>query len=181
MKNRTVTDDQGERYAYRKLLLATGGSPRLLTVPGGDLDGICYFRTAADYRRLRPAVGPGTSVLVVGNGFIGSELAAAACIAGAKVTMIFPGRLLCANVFPEALARSIGSLYETKGVQILAEDTVTSIARTSEGYQVQTRHGRRLLADEIVVGIGIAPNVSLATSAGLKVNHPLAGVLVREG
>ena len=82
----TATDDAGEQYGWEKLLLATGGRPR--TIP--DSDGVIYFRTLEDYRSLRARVQAGGSAVVIGGGFIGSELAAALTTAGCRVTMVFP-------------------------------------------------------------------------------------------
>ena len=81
-----ATDDRGEEIAWEKLLLATGGRPR--TLPAGD--GIVYFRTLADYRKLRERAQPGATAVVLGGGFIGSEIAAALSAAGCNVTMVFP-------------------------------------------------------------------------------------------
>ena len=100
---RTMRLGDGREVGYEKLLLATGGTPRVLGIPGGDLEGICYFRTLQDYRQLRPEVSAGKSALVIGNGFIGSEMAAALCMNGAQVTMVFPGEYLCSRVFSGGL------------------------------------------------------------------------------
>lgn len=168
--DRTVQLGDGRALAYEKLLMATGGAPRRLEVPGGELEGICYFRTLQDYRRLRPEVSAGKSALVIGGGFIGSEMAAALCVNGAEVTMVFPGKYICSRVFPEDMGRAIGELYISKKVKLLAEDKVTSIARTGDMWQVQTDKGQQMSVHIIVAGIGIVPNVSLAQVAGLTVS-----------
>ncbi len=165
---RTLQLGDGRVLGYEKLLLATGGTPRPLEVPGGDLDGICYFRTLQDYRRLRPEVSAGKCALVIGNGFIGSEMAAALCTNGAEVTMVFPGKYICSRVFPEAMGRAISELYISKKVKLIPEDKVTSIARTGDTWQVQTDKGQQMSVHIIVAGIGIVPNVSLAQVAGLS-------------
>lgn len=167
---KTLRLGDGQSVGYQRLLLATGGTPRKLGIPGDDLDGIRYFRTVQDYRTLRPAVKQGTPALVIGNGFIGSEMAAALCINGAQVTMVFPAKYICSHVFPEPLGRAMNDLYASKGVRFLTEDKVTSIAQAGDMYQVQTGKGQRRSAQIIVAGIGIIPNVSLAQAAGLKVS-----------
>jgi 3-phenylpropionate/trans-cinnamate dioxygenase ferredoxin reductase component len=86
LDQRIATDDQGERYAYERLLLATGGRPRRL--PFGE--GVVYFRTLDDYRRLRVLADRGASLLVIGGGFVGSEIAAALALNGSLVSMVFP-------------------------------------------------------------------------------------------
>ncbi len=89
-KQKSITTHDGNTYFYRKLLLTTGGVPRTLPLPGGDLEGIFYFRTLDDYLRLRQESSEGKTAVVVGGGFIGSELAAALTINRVSVTMIFP-------------------------------------------------------------------------------------------
>lgn len=166
-----VTLADGQSVPYRKLLLATGGSPRRLSIPGGDLDGLFYYRTAADYRQLRAQVEAGRTAVVIGGGFIGSELAAALTICGAKVTMVFPEPYLVSRVFPAALGQALNAAYRVKGVDVLAGDVPTAIAIQDDGFQVSTRGGRTLSADIVIVGIGIAPNLELAQAAGLKTGN----------
>src|SRR5207253_8967873 len=88
LEGRRATDEQGEEYGYERLLLATGGRPRRL--PHGTGDGVVYFRTFDDYKRLRELSQGGGHFVVAGGGFIGSELAAALQTNGADVTMVFP-------------------------------------------------------------------------------------------
>jgi NADPH-dependent 2,4-dienoyl-CoA reductase/sulfur reductase-like enzyme len=172
-----LRDNQGNTYRYEHLLLATGGTPKRLDIPGGDLDGVNYFRTLGDYRRLREAAVSGKSALVIGGGFIGSELAAALCMQGLAVTMIFPAPWLGSRVFPEGLARALTQLYRDKGVEVLAGDVPLSIRQDGDGYAALTRAGREIRADLIVAGVGIKPNVALAQEAGLAT---ATGVCVNE-
>jgi len=95
---RTATDDTGESHAYEKLLLATGGTPRQL--PGAAND-VIYYRTLDDYHRLRALAGDGVRVVVVGGGFIGSEIAAALATNGCDVTIVFPGPGIGARIFSD--------------------------------------------------------------------------------
>src|ERR1700730_5683384 len=105
---RRATDDQGEDYSYEKLLLATGGTPRRL---GGGDDAVIYYRTLDDFRRLKQITDGGASVVVIGAGFIGSELAASLTNAGAKVTMVFPEAGVTSRVLPESLASFVSDYY----------------------------------------------------------------------
>jgi NADPH-dependent 2,4-dienoyl-CoA reductase/sulfur reductase-like enzyme len=173
----TVRDDQGNILRYDRLLLATGGAPKRLSIAGGDLEDISYFRTLADYRQLRRAAVEGNSALVIGGGFIGSEMAAALRMNGLSVTMIFPGEWLVSRVFPEPLGRFLTQYYRDKGVEVLTADTPQSIQRNNSGYLTRTRAGRELLTDVVVVGIGITPNVALAQAAGLANAN---GIIVNE-
>lgn len=172
---RTLRDEGGGTYRYQKLLLATGGTPRRLTIPGGDLEGLCYFRTVDDYRRLRSAATAGRSALIIGGGFIGSEIAAALRTAGLAVTMIFPGQWLVSRVFPESLGRALTARYRDKGVEVLIGDAPLSIERDGQRYRTRTQSGNVIRSDLIVVGIGITPNIDLARVAGLETGN---GVVV---
>ena len=166
-----VHDSIGGSFRYNKLLLATGGTPRRLTIPGGNLEGLSYYRTMQDYQKLRAATTPGKSAIVIGGGFIGSEMAAALCMNGLAVTMIFPDEWVVARVFPESLGRALGDYYRSKGIVVLAKDVPISIEQSSNGYVVHTRAGQLVRGDLVVVGIGITPNTSLAQAAGLKTGN----------
>jgi NADPH-dependent 2,4-dienoyl-CoA reductase/sulfur reductase-like enzyme len=173
----TVRDRAGNTYRYNKLLLATGGTPRRLAIPGGDLEGISYYRTLRDYQQMRAAAAPGKSAVVIGGGFIGSEIAASLNINQVAVTIIFPQQWLVSRVFPEPLGRSLTDYYRSKGVTVFAEDTSTSIQQNGDAYLIQTRAGHQIRADIVIAGIGITPNIALAQAAGLKTGN---GIIVDE-
>lgn len=176
-RHKTVVDVKGRRYRYDRLLLAAGGAPRRLAIPGGELEGICYFRTLDDYLRLRREAEPGLSAVVIGGGFIGSELAAALCMSKLDVTMIFPEATLCARVFPEGLGRAVQRSYHEHGVNVLSGDLPVAITRRRHRFLTRTRERHEIESDLLVVGIGIAPETGLARGAGLSVGD---GVLVNE-
>jgi 3-phenylpropionate/trans-cinnamate dioxygenase ferredoxin reductase subunit len=161
---RRATDDQGDDYSYEKLLLATGGTPRRL---GGSDDQVIYYRTLDDFRKLKQITEGGANVVVIGAGFIGSELAASLTTAGANVTMVFPEAGVTSRVLPDGLARFVTDYFREKGVEMLSEDTVASV----EGTTVHTGSGRTLEADAVVAGLGIVPNAELAEAAGLPVDN----------
>jgi NADPH-dependent 2,4-dienoyl-CoA reductase/sulfur reductase-like enzyme len=158
-KGHKVRDDRGEEHGYQKLLLATGGTPR--TLPFGK--GVIYFRTLDDYRKLRAL--QGGRVVAIGGGFIGSEIAAALAQNGKQVTMLFPEDGVCARAFPADLSKFVTDYYRSKGVEVLTGEGVTGI----DGNLVQTKGGRRIEADAVVAGLGIAPSIELAVQAGLTV------------
>jgi 3-phenylpropionate/trans-cinnamate dioxygenase ferredoxin reductase component len=168
LEARRATDDRGETYAYERLLLATGGRPRRLPFSG---DEVIYFRTLDDYRRLRGLADEEARFLVIGGGFIGSEIAAALAINGRSVTMVFPDPGIGARIFPVELSAFVTDYYRAQGVEVLAGASVTAIERDGGKVRVATEDGRTLEADVVVAGLGIAPRVELAAGAGLPIDN----------
>jgi len=177
VQQHSIQDSTGTTFQYKKLLLATGGTPRRLQIPGGDLEGISYYRTLRDYQQLRAAASAGKSVVVIGGGFIGSEIAASLSMNGLTVTMIFPEDRLVSRIFPEPLGKALTDYYRSKGIVVLTYDVPTTIAKTGNGYVVNTRADEEIDADLVVVGVGITPNIALAQAAGLQTAN---GVVVDE-
>ncbi len=178
-KNKRVTDDFGNQFAWEKLLLATGGSPRRLPFGG---DHIIYFRTLADYRRLRALTEKGNRFAVIGGGFIGSEIAAALTLNGKKVTMLFPAATVGGRVFPTELGNFLNGYYREKGVELRPGETVTDVKPQGNAFVVRSRGSNastetELEVDGVVAGIGIEPNIELARAAGLKTEN---GIVVNE-
>jgi 3-phenylpropionate/trans-cinnamate dioxygenase ferredoxin reductase component len=173
-KNKTVRDDKGKEYTYDRLLLATGGSPIHLLCGEGD---IIYFRDFQDYQRLRKMADGKGHFVVIGGGYIGSEIAAALTMVGAKVTMIFLEDAIGGLVFPSDLAHYLNDFYREKGVEVLATDSVVDVEKKGERIIVRTGSRHSIEADGVVAGIGIRPNVELAKEAGLEVDN---GIVVNE-
>jgi len=165
---RQVKDDRGDTHAYRHLLLATGGAPRRL---GFTPDPIIYYRTYDDYRRLRALADKGLRFVVVGGGFIGSEIAAALRLAGRDVEMLVPEAGLAARVFPAELSRHLVDFYGSKGVTVRTGEGVTTVAQRGAKVAIKTSTGREVTTDVVVAGLGILPGVALAQQAGLKVEN----------
>ena len=173
-RNKSLLDEQGKEYTYDKLLLAMGGSPNRL--PFGD-DNIIYFRDLQDYQRLRALSDRGEEFLVIGGGFIGTEIAAALTIVGKKVTMVLPEEAISANIFPNGLSYYLNEYYRQKGVEVVTNDVVVSLEKNGSRFTVRTRTGRAFEVDGVVGGIGIRPNLELAQQSGLKVEN---GIIVNE-
>ena len=169
-----VHDGKGDAWQYRKLLIATGGTPRRLPSGGDDF---IYYRTFDDYQHLRKAVKPGARIAVIGGGFIGSEIAAAMAMNGCKVTLLFPGDAIGARVYPESLADAVTAYYREKGVDVRAGITVESGAGDADGATLALSDGDSLRADAVVAGLGIVPDTQLAADAGLEVEN---GIVVSE-
>jgi NADPH-dependent 2,4-dienoyl-CoA reductase/sulfur reductase-like enzyme len=173
-ERKQVTDDQGTTYDYRTLLLATGGEPR--TLPGAP-DGIIYFRTLADYRRSRDLADRGRRFVVIGGGFIGSEIAAALRLQNCDVTMVLRDKGIGARIFPADLSTSLVEYYRKKGVTVHLGESVSKIARAADRFVVDTGGAGRLEADAVIAGLGIAPATELAEQAGLPLDD---GIVVDE-
>jgi 3-phenylpropionate/trans-cinnamate dioxygenase ferredoxin reductase subunit len=169
---RTVIDGSGARVSYERLLLATGGRPRTLK---GACDGIIYFRTIDDFRRLRELAVPGRRIAVIGGGFIGSELAAAIAGAGCSAALVFPKPGIGARLFPAELSLWLNGYFRERGVEVLAGTDVAAVERDGQGFVVRMSGGDPVNADAVVAGIGLRPNEELAGEAGLAVGD---GVIV---
>jgi 3-phenylpropionate/trans-cinnamate dioxygenase ferredoxin reductase subunit len=166
---RVVRTDAGDEIAYEKLLLATGSTPRPLPVPGGDR--ALLLRTLADSRRISEAVTGTSRVVVVGAGWIGLEVAAAARTRGATVDVVGTTKLPLANVLGDEIAQVFADLHRANGVTL----HLNTHAEAVRGNTVRLSNGETLAADVVVAGIGVTPNVGLAADAGLAVDN---GVLV---
>lgn len=163
-----VTDDQGDEYTYDKLLLATGGSANQLPI---GKEHIIYYRTLQDYIHLRGLSDTHERFLVIGAGFIGSEIAAALAMQGKHVTMVFRENSIGELVYPPDISKYIDDYFRKKGIELLPTDSMTAIEKKGEVFTVRTESGRELQVDAVVGGIGIRPNVDLANSAGIKVEN----------
>ena len=173
-EKKLVVDDAGDEYMYDKLLIATGGTPNHLPFGNGN---IIYYRNFQDYQHLRSLTEQGEHFVVIGGGFIGSEIAAALTIVGKKVALIFPGSAISDNIFPHDLAHFLNDYYREKGVEVVTGDTAASVQVDGGHIVVHTGSGRAFEADGVVAGVGIHPNLDLAKEAGLKVN---SGIIVSE-
>jgi 3-phenylpropionate/trans-cinnamate dioxygenase ferredoxin reductase component len=165
----TAKDDAGEDYRWEKLLLATGARPR--EIPGAE--GVIWYRTFEDYRRLRKTPPEGGRVAVIGGGFIGSEIAAGLIGNGYRVTMLFPEPGIGYRLFPADLSASVTDYYREQGVDVLAGEMVAS----ASGDRVDTASGQTIEADAVVAGLGVIPDTELAEAAGLEVDD---GIVVDE-
>jgi NADPH-dependent 2,4-dienoyl-CoA reductase/sulfur reductase-like enzyme len=177
---RRVIDDQGTSYTYEKLLLATGGRPRRLPF---DDDAFIYYRTLDDYHRLRALAERDLRFAVIGGGFIGSEIAAALASVGKQTTVICSGEGIGARLFPAELTRFLNDFYRQKGVEVLTGSRALACEKDQGACKLkihnsQTQADRDVVAEVVVAGIGIEPNVKLAVDAGLEVDD---GICVDRG
>jgi 3-phenylpropionate/trans-cinnamate dioxygenase ferredoxin reductase component len=167
-EEKQVVDDENTGYTYQKLLLATGGSP--IRLPFGE-NRVIYYRYLSDYRRLRHLVEEKQHFVVIGGGFIGSEIAAALNLQHKQVTILLLEEGICGNILPPSLALYLNDYYRSKGVRVLPGQAVTAIEEGNEGYIVKTSRREEVFAEGVVAGLGIRPNLNLAREAGLKIEN----------
>lgn len=174
---RRVTLNDGGELAYTTLILATGGRPRTLRIPGADLDGIHYLRTVADVDAFAPAFVPGRRLVIVGAGYIGLEVAAVAAQHGLDVTVLEATERVLARVVAPEMSAFYERYHRAAGVAIHCTTTVSAFEGTDAVRHVETADGRKFEADLVIVGIGIVPCTELAEAAGLPTD---GGILVDE-
>ena len=170
---RSVTLRDGQRLGYASLLLATGARPRRIPLPGSDLEGVSTFRTVDDSRRLRAGLaGGGRNVVMIGSGWIGMELAAAASAYGNSVTLLGLEEVpLAAAIGPE-LGGFFRSLHEANGVRFRLPASAAGITGQSGRVTgVVTDAGEVLPADLVIIAVGVVPEVSLAEAAGIALQN----------
>jgi 3-phenylpropionate/trans-cinnamate dioxygenase ferredoxin reductase subunit len=173
---RRVELSDGTELDYDKLLIATGSRVRRLDVPGADLGGVRYLRTAAESVALTEAFRARPRVVVVGAGWIGLEATAAAREHGAEVTVVEPQSTALASVLGERVGEIYADLHRAHGVTMKFGTGVESFSGADGRVTgVVTSAGETLPADLVVVGVGVLPNVELAAAAGLAVAEPEDG------
>ena len=170
---KAVTLQSGEELYYDKLVLATGGQAR--TLPGVQGPNIFLLRTLRDSLALKQQLQPGKSLLVIGGGWIGLEVAATATKAGLQVTIVEPQNRLCARSVPSVLSDYLHALHTRQGVEILLSASLAALQASEEGIAWTLADDSVRSADLVVVGVGLVPNVALAASSGLEVDN---GVVV---
>ena len=164
--------------AYDHLVLATGARNRPLHVPGAELRGVVALRGAADGLTLRAALQAARNVVIVGGGFLGLEVAAAARAKGAAVHLMEAGERLMGRAVSAAVSDYFLAHHRDHGITIALGQTVSAITGDGHADGVRTTEGEHLPADLVVVAIGVVPNTELAEAAGIAVDR---GIVVDHG
>jgi 3-phenylpropionate/trans-cinnamate dioxygenase ferredoxin reductase component len=174
---KVVELDGGERVAYDELLVATGSRNRRNSIPGLDLDGIYDLRTVADSDRIRAEIAPGRNAVVVGMGFVGSEVAASLRQSGVDVVVVDRNQVPLRRVLGEEVGRVIEGIHRDHGTSMIFEDRVAAFEGAGRVERVTTAGGRRIECDFVVVGLGSEPVVELLAGTGAEIDN---GVVVDE-
>lgn len=166
-----LDDGGGVPLGYDALLLATGVRPR--RIPAFECDGVCYLRTAADAADLRDRIRAAEHVAVLGGGFIGCEVAAAAIQLGKRVTLLEALPTLLHRALGHRLGDVIAGIHRDAGVDVRTGQAVTEVAPRPGGVLVTTPDGS-FSCDVLVIGVGTVPNAELAAAAGLPADGGVA-------
>jgi 3-phenylpropionate/trans-cinnamate dioxygenase ferredoxin reductase subunit len=169
--------EEGEPVPYDQLLITTGGVNRTLDVPGADLPGVHQLRTVAESDAIKQDATRGSRAVVVGMGFIGSEVAASLTQMGVQVTAVLPGTSPLESVLGPEVGQVMAGIHRDAGVELLSGDEVVRFEGAQRIERAITRQGRRLACDFAVVSVGIRPAVDALASSGVAVDN---GVLVDE-
>jgi 3-phenylpropionate/trans-cinnamate dioxygenase ferredoxin reductase subunit len=162
----TVTTADGETVGYGKLIWATGGAPRMLPIPGGDLPGVQGVRTRADADAMKAASGDAAQIVVVGGGYIGLEAAAVLSKFGKKVVVLEALPRVLARVAGEPLSRFYEAEHRAHGVDVRLGVNVVAIEGKDRATGVRLADGEIVAADLVIVGIGVIPAVEPLLVAG---------------
>jgi 3-phenylpropionate/trans-cinnamate dioxygenase ferredoxin reductase subunit len=173
----TVVLGSGEEISYQKALIATGARNRRLGIPGAELPGIRYLRTAAECDAIKQEAVAGQRAVVVGMGFIGCEVAASLTQLGVQVTAVFPGQAPLERVVGGQVGALIAAIHRANGVELLAGEQVAAFEGTERVEAIVTGTGHRIACDFAVAGIGVVPDVPAVAGSSIAEDN---GILVDE-
>lgn len=174
---KVVELETGERIPYDKVLIATGVRNRKLPVSGANLPGIYSLRDVADTDAIRQESIAGRKAVLVGMGFIGSEVAATLRQLGVEVAVVEPLKLPLAHILGEEIGRVFESFHREHGVEMYFEELVTGFEGDGRVQRVITKSGRQLGCDFVVVGVGVEPVTDVVEGTGIKLDN---GIVVDE-
>jgi 3-phenylpropionate/trans-cinnamate dioxygenase ferredoxin reductase subunit len=165
----------GAPINYARLLIATGGRNRRPAIPGVELPGVHQLRSVADCDAIKQVARPGRRAVIVGMGFIGSEVAASLTQLGLSVAGVMPGAAPLDSVLGPEMGEVMGGIHRDAGVELLPGDEVVRFEGTDSLARAITKRGRAIECDFAVVAVGIQPNVEVVQSANVAIDN---GVLV---
>jgi 3-phenylpropionate/trans-cinnamate dioxygenase ferredoxin reductase subunit len=169
-RDKRLTLAGGEDIGYDKLLITTGAHPRRLHVPGVDLRGVSYLRTVSDSEVISEALSHQARVLVVGAGFIGSEVAASARLLGCDVTLLEAAQVPMAHALGEQMGALCASFQRDHDVRLYTGDGVAQFRGAGQLEEAITNSGRHIPCDVAVIGVGVEPTTSFLSDSGMTLN-----------
>jgi 3-phenylpropionate/trans-cinnamate dioxygenase ferredoxin reductase component len=167
--------ESGDAIGYSRLLLATGGRNRHFEAPGSSLPGVHQLRTIAECDRIKRVAKPGARAVVVGSGFIGSEVAASLRQLGLKVTSVMRGKAPLDAVLGPEVGGVFAAIHRAAGIEMVVADEVVRFEGSLRLERVVTKKGRRIACDLAIVAVGIEPNAEIAKGSGVATRD---GILV---
>jgi len=170
-QDRTIHLSDGDQVQFQKLLMATGSRPRAIRVPGGNLPGVYYLRTLSDSLTLSAQMRSQGRLLIVGAGWIGLEVAAAARKLGQEVIVVEAGTQICSRAIDRVLSSYLASVHRSHGVDLRFGTSVLSFRGAGRIEAAQLTDGTEVEIIGAVVGIGAVPNSELAAEAGLAIEN----------
>lgn len=174
--DKTVTLENGDVVRYEKLLLSTGGEPN--SIEGPEDEAVFTFRELDDYLELRERSKANQHIIIVGGGYIGSELGDSLTQNDTQVTMVFPEEQLGEEMFPEELLEEYNRLFTDRGVELVSGKKADRYRREGDELVLELEDGTEITGDSIVIGLGVKPRTELAEKAGLEMADD--GVVVNE-
>lgn len=174
---KTILTHSGEELAYDKLVLTTGARIRRLPVNGQDLNNVFYLRDTRDVHAIKEKVRTAKSAIIIGGGYIGLETAASLRKQSLDVTVLEAMPRILQRVTAPELSSFYKRIHSEEGVEILENVMATEIQKVDDGLKVLTSCEKDLVADMVIIGIGVIPNVELAETAGLEIGN---GIKVNE-
>jgi 3-phenylpropionate/trans-cinnamate dioxygenase ferredoxin reductase subunit len=163
----------GARLAYDKLLVATGGVPRTLDIPGADLPGVFFVRKLDDALALREHLTPGAPVVVIGAGFIGAEVAASARTLGCEVTVLEVAKIPLGRALGPEIGQVYADVHRERGVNLRTGVGAERIEGHGRAQRVVATDGRVHDASVVVIGVGLVPELDLARRSGIATGNGL--------
>jgi len=170
-KDKTITLNNGEVIHYDKLALCTGARARMLQLPGVELEGVCYLRSAHDAESIQRQVKPGGRAVIVGGGYIGLETAASLRALGMKVTVLEAANRVLERVTCPQMSEFFARVHREEGVDIHTNVQVSGFIGQQHVEGVVCADGTDYQADLVVVGVGIIPNAEIAKDCGIAVDN----------
>lgn len=164
---------EGPQILYDKLAICTGARVRKLDIKGSHLKGIYYVRNAADIEAIRLAIQNAKHAVIIGGGYIGLETAASLRKQGIPVTLLETSPRILQRVTAPQLSEFYAKIHQSHGVNIYNNMTIKHIVGNTQVQGIVCGDGTTLAADIVIVGIGVDPNIELAQSAGIEVNHSI--------